>query len=139
MKYFIVYFSGIISIVFSIVLLLLILSKVMIFAKKSALQQRAANLRDEIALRNQTNLTHPNFRSCTIYNNRTSCSRTPRSNFTRNIIIDTSDVSDPLIFPPRFNIQNDQPPSYIDVLRNSQTSNEPPPPYTSREILNDRI
>ncbi|KAJ8951161.1 hypothetical protein NQ318_021605, partial [Aromia moschata] len=28
------------------------------------------------------------------------------------------------------------PPSYVDVLRNSRLISEPPPPYTSREILN---
>ncbi|CAH1112023.1 unnamed protein product [Psylliodes chrysocephalus] len=129
----------IISILFSIVLLLLIVSKVMIFAKKSALQQQRHNLCENIALRNQTNVNiiRADFAPTGIYTVRNN-SRTPRS----NIIIDTSEVSDPLLFnPARFNDVNfrsytDQPPSYVDVLRNNRLISEPPPPYTSREILN---
>ncbi|CAG9861118.1 unnamed protein product [Phyllotreta striolata] len=129
----------IISILFSIVLLLLIISKVMIFAKKSSLQQQRHNLCENIALRNQTNVNiiRADFAPSGIYTVRNN-SRTPRS----NIIIDTSEVSDPLLYSPaRFNIDNfrgysDQPPSYVDVLRNNRLISEPPPPYTSREILN---
>ncbi|XP_057655902.1 low-density lipoprotein receptor class A domain-containing protein 3-like [Diorhabda carinulata] len=130
----------IISILFSIVLLLLIVSKVVIFAKKSALQQqRHHNLCENIALRNQTNVNiiRADFAPSGIYTVRNH-SRTPRS----NIIIDTSDASDPLLFGTgRFNVDefrgyNDQPPSYVDVLRNNRLISEPPPPYTSREILN---
>ncbi|XP_072381557.1 uncharacterized protein [Diabrotica undecimpunctata] len=130
----------IISILFSIVLLLLIVSKVVIFAKKSALQQqRHHNLCENIALRNQTNVNiiRADFAPAGIYTVRNH-SRTPRS----NIIIDTSEVSDPLLFTgARINIDNfrgftDQPPSYVDVLRNNRLISEPPPPYTSREILN---
>lgn len=132
----------IVSILFSIVLLLLIVSKVVIFAKKTALQQQRHNLCENIALRNQTNVNiiRANFTPTNIYTVRSN-SRTPRSN-ERNIIIDTSDVNDPLLFnAARFNVSNtggfnDQPPSYVDVLRNSRLISEPPPPYTSREILN---
>ncbi|XP_018565958.1 low-density lipoprotein receptor class A domain-containing protein 3-like [Anoplophora glabripennis] len=132
----------IVSILFSIVLLLLIVSKVVIFAKKTALQQQRHNLCENIALRNQTNVNiiRANFTPTNIYTVRGN-SRTPRSN-ERNIIIDTSDVNDPLLFnAARFNVSNtggfnDQPPSYVDVLRNNRLISEPPPPYTSREILN---
>lgn len=135
------YFPGIVSILFSIVLLLLIVSKVVIFAKKTALQQQRHNLCENIALRNQTNVNiiRANFTPTNIYTVRGN-SRTPRSD--ERIIIDTSDVNDPLLFnAARFNVSNaggfnDQPPSYVDVLRNSRLISEPPPPYTSREILN---
>ncbi|KAJ8929469.1 hypothetical protein NQ314_017849 [Rhamnusium bicolor] len=133
----------IVSILFSIVLLLLIVSKVVIFAKKTALQQQRHTLCENIALRNQTNVNiiRANFTPTNIYTVRSN-SRTPRSNSNRNVLIESSDVNDPLLFnSARFNVGNgggfsDQPPSYIDVLKNSRLISEPPPPYTSREILN---
>ncbi|XP_030763846.1 low-density lipoprotein receptor class A domain-containing protein 3-like [Sitophilus oryzae] len=127
----------VVSILFSIILLLLIISKVLIFAKKSAIQQQRHSLCENIALRNQTNI---NVIPCDIYAYRNS--RTPRNNIVRNIIIDTSDVNDPLLFnPARFNVINassayDQPPSYIDVIRSNSLLAEPPPPYKSQERIN---
>lgn len=140
-KQIIFYFvSGIVSILFSIVLLMLIVSKVVIFAKKTALQQQRQNMYEDIALRNQTNVNiiRANFNPTSVYTVRNN-SRTPRS----NIIIESSDMNDPLLFNSvRFKVTNnstpftDQPPSYVDVLRNNGMISEPPPPYTSREILN---
>lgn len=120
---------------------MLIVSKVVIFAKKTALQQQRQNMYEDIALRNQTNVNiiRANFTPNSIYTVRNN-SRTPRS----NIIIDSSDINDPLLFNSfRFKVTNvgasfaDQPPSYVDVLRNNGAMiSEPPPPYTSREMLN---
>ncbi|KAG5879598.1 hypothetical protein JTB14_005042 [Gonioctena quinquepunctata] len=125
----------IVSILFSIVLLLLIVSKVMIFAKKTALQQQRSNLFENIALRNQTNVNiiRANFNPTNIYTVRSN-SRTARS----DIVIDNSEVSDPLLFSNSVGSGGftDQPPSYVDVLRSNRIISEPPPPYTSREILN---
>ncbi|CAG9770854.1 unnamed protein product [Ceutorhynchus assimilis] len=132
----------VVSILFSVILLLLIISKVVIFAKKAALQQQQQQqprVCENIALRNQTNI---NVIPCGgIYTYRGS--RTPRNgNIVRNIIIDSSDVNDPLLFnPSRFNVINassiyDQPPSYVDVLQNNRLVVEPPPPYRSQEALN---
>lgn len=128
----------IVSITCFIIVLLLILSKVVIFAKKASLQRHATNFCDGIPLRTQTNINLIPLRSCdaSIYNNCRNSSRTPRSNFSRHIIIDSSDISDPLLYPPGFNLAQDQPPSYVDVLRNNRALSEPPPPYTSREMLN---
>lgn len=132
--------SGIVSILFSIVLLLLIASKVVIFAKKTALQQHRQNMYEDIALHNQANVNiiRANFTPTNIYTVRNN-SRTPRS----NIIIDPADMNDPLLFNTvRFKVTNngamyaDQPPSYVDVLRNNGMISEPPPPYTSRDLLN---
>nr|CAH7729687.1 unnamed protein product [Callosobruchus chinensis] len=125
----------IVSILFSIVLLLLIVTKVVIFAKKSALQQQRHNFCDGINLRNQTNVNiiRANFNPTNIYTVRGN-SRTPRT----NIIIDT-EATNPLLFNGRFNISTtlaEQPPSYVDVVRSNRLISEPPPPYTSREILN---
>lgn len=119
---------------------MLIVSKVVIFAKKTALQQQRQNMYEDIALRNQTNVNiiRANFTPTNIYTVRNN-SRTPRS----NIIIESADMNDPLLFNAvRFKVPNngatyaDQPPSYVDVLRNNGMISEPPPPYTSREILN---
>lgn len=125
---------GVLSILFSIVLLLLILSKVVIFAKKTALQQQRQNF-CENALRNQNgiNLIQQDCDIYSFYRN----SRTPRSNYNTNIVLESTSVNDPLLCPPRFNTDliNDQPPSYIDVLRHGSV-NDPPPPYASREMLN---
>lgn len=118
---------------------MLIVSKVVIFAKKTALQQQRQNMYEDIALRNQTNVNIiRNFTPTSVYTVRNN-SRTPRS----NIIIESSDMNDPLLFNTvRFKVTNngaafaDQPPSYVDVLRNNGMISEPPPPYTSREILN---
>ncbi|XP_019876690.1 low-density lipoprotein receptor class A domain-containing protein 3-like [Aethina tumida] len=124
----------VLSILFSIVLLLLILSKVVIFAKKTALQQQRQNF-CENALRNQNgiNLIQQDCDIYSFYRN----SRTPRSNYNTNIVLESTSVNDPLLCPPRFNTDliNDQPPSYIDVLRHGSV-NDPPPPYASREMLN---
>lgn len=134
------FFPGIVSILFSIVLLMLIVSKVVIFAKKTALQQQRQNMYEDIALRNQSNLNiiRANFNPTSIYTVRNN-SRTPRS----NIIIEPPDLSDPLLFNAvRYKVTSsgaqfaDQPPSYVDVLRNNGMISEPPPPYTSREMLN---
>lgn len=119
---------------------MLIVSKVVIFAKKTALQQQRQHLYEDIALRNQSNVNiiRANFTPSSIY---TVCnnSRTPRS----NIIIEPSDMTDPLLYNSvRFKVTSsgaaypDQPPSYVDVLRNNNVISEPPPPYTSREMLN---
>ncbi|XP_076256348.1 uncharacterized protein LOC143193828 isoform X1 [Rhynchophorus ferrugineus] len=127
----------VVSILFSIILLLLIISKVLIFAKKSAAPQQRHGLCDNFDLRNGSNI---NVIPCDIYAYRNS--RTARNNIVRNIIIDTSDVNDPLLFnPSRFNVINasnsyDQPPSYGEVLRNNRLLVEPPPPYRSQEGLN---
>lgn len=79
---------------------------------------------ETIGLHNQTSLL-----SCDVftYQNTTTPSNTHH-------IIDNCDVSDPLLFT-----EEDQPPSYIDVITGQNTGmnlNEPPPPYTSREVLN---
>ncbi|XP_050300141.1 kinesin-like protein subito isoform X2 [Anthonomus grandis grandis] len=130
----------VVSILFSVILLLLIISKVVMFAKKAALQQQQARVCENIALRNQTNI---NVIPCSLYTYRSASSRTPRSgNIVRNIIIDSSDVNDPLLFnPARFNVINassafDQPPSYVDVLQNNRLAAEPPPPYRSQDRIN---
>ncbi|KAH1011883.1 hypothetical protein HUJ04_001156 [Dendroctonus ponderosae] len=124
------------SILFSVILLLLIISKVVMFAKKAAVQQQQARVCENIALRNQTNI---NVIPCSLY----AYGRTPRNErMVRNIIIDSSDVNDPLLFnPSRFNVINaseafDQPPSYVDVLRTNRLVAEPPPPYRSQEVIN---
>ncbi|CAG9815185.1 unnamed protein product [Phaedon cochleariae] len=129
----------IVSILFSIVLLLLIISKVMIFARKTALRQQHQSLCENIALRNRTdvNVIGADFRPSNVYTVRSN-SRTPRL----DVIIDASEVNDPLLFPPcRFGTGSeaeygDRPPSYVDVLR-SKLISEPPPPYTSNEMLDD--
>ncbi|KAL1502829.1 hypothetical protein ABEB36_007916 [Hypothenemus hampei] len=133
----------VVSILFSVILLVLIISKVALFAKKAAIQQQQqqTQLCENIALRNQTNI---NVIPCNLYAYHHRSSRTPRAtnNIVRNIIIDSSDVNDPLLFnPSRFNVINvsevfDQPPSYDAVLRHNRMLVEPPPPYKSQDGLN---
>ncbi|XP_066258462.1 low-density lipoprotein receptor class A domain-containing protein 3-like isoform X1 [Euwallacea similis] len=135
----------VVSILFSVILLLLIISKVVLFAKKAAIQQQQQQGRvcENIALRNQTNINVIPYNLYTYPG-----SRPQRSNVVRNIIIDSSDVNDPLLFnPTRFNVINandvfdfEQPPSYGDVLHHTRllagSAMEPPPPYKSQEELN---
>ncbi|CAH0549525.1 unnamed protein product [Brassicogethes aeneus] len=120
----------ILSILFSVVLLLLILSKVLvIYAKKAVVQEQRHRYCENIALRSQTaQLAHSDGDVYGFYRN----SRTPR-----RLVEGGSDVGDPLLFPPRFaaDPMDDQPPSYVDVLRSGGLMSEPPPPYASTEML----
>ncbi|RZC32939.1 low-density lipoprotein receptor class A domain-containing protein 3 [Asbolus verrucosus] len=108
-------------ILFVILLFLMLASRVVLMARKTDLDHSVnspPNI-ESIALHNH----------CDVYTYQNN-SRNPRAN-----IVDNCDVSDPLLFGG----EDEQPPSYIDVIRAQNGSlnlNEPPPPYTSREVLN---
>lgn len=137
------------------VLLVLILSKVLKFAKKTALQQTNRNCSRRRGRRGVGNVMRNGIgrsnlnidtidtaqsiclASMTFRNNNNLGFATPMT-LTRD---NNCDASDPLLFPP---LIDEQPPSYGDVVRAQQnnscssrlTLNEPPPPYASREMLN---
>lgn len=99
-------------------------------ARKSDLEQSVANPSniETIGLHNQSTLV-----PCEIY----TYQNNSRITVSNNLILDNCDVSDPLLCSVN---EEDQPPSYIDVINAGQSDNlnlnEPPPPYTSREMLN---
>jgi hypothetical protein len=108
-----------------ILLFLVLASRVVLMARKTDLNHSVTNPSniDNIVLHNQATLL------CDVYTYQNN-SRLPLTNH----ISDDCDVSDPLLFT-----EDDHPPSYIDVIRaqNARLNlNEPPPPYTSREVLN---
>jgi hypothetical protein len=112
-------------ILFVILLFLVLASRVVLMARKTDLNHSVTNPSniDNIVLHNQATLL------CDVYTYQNN-SRLPPTNH----ISDDCDVSDPLLFT-----EDDHPPSYIDVIRaqNARLNlNEPPPPYTSREVLN---
>ncbi|XP_044260368.1 low-density lipoprotein receptor class A domain-containing protein 3-like [Tribolium madens] len=114
-------------ILFVILLFLVLASRVVLMARKTDIDHSSVNQSniESISLHNQTALL-----SCDVFTYQNN-SRLPPSN---NHIVDNCDVSDPLLFS-----EEDQPPSYIDVIRAQNSGlnlNEPPPPYTSREVLN---
>ncbi|KAL3271825.1 hypothetical protein HHI36_022295 [Cryptolaemus montrouzieri] len=133
----------VLSILFSLVLLLLILSKVMIFAKKTALQQRhgppdlayyyrgaSRNNRDqEIAM------CHIPY---DFYAYRSGYRSSFRTAELRNVSAEESESGDPLLSISGRNL-DDRPPAYGDLMRPQRVRRflEPPPPYTSREVLNE--
>lgn len=131
----------VLSTFFSVVLLLMILSKVVIFAKKSAYMQARTNpyTIDEITLRQRASLSRNdplNYRRnfpCDIRTYR-NCSRGSR---THRIVLETCEVSNPLLVPSR---GGDRPPAYSEVVGEfappSGGTADPPPPYTSQEVLN---
>lgn len=117
----------VLSTCFSVLLLLLILSKVVIFAKKSAYLQTRNNL-EEISLHQRIPVNRNDIRG---YRNYRS---------SRDIVVENNEISNPLLVPCRASCQ---PPSYADVVGNPVTFitspvnvSEPPPPYTSQEVLN---
>ncbi|XP_045468828.1 uncharacterized protein LOC123676718 [Harmonia axyridis] len=124
----------ILSILFSLVLLLLILSKVMIFAKKTALQQR--HCPPNVAYYHQGSARTGRDQSiamCHIPYNFYSF-RDNLRDASRNLPSDEADMGNPLLEIPGRNM-DDRPPAYGELEQNNQYS-EPPPPYTSQEVLN---
>lgn len=99
-------------------------------ARKSDIEHSNANNSniETIGLHNQSTLL-----PCEVY----SYQNNSRITISNNLILDNCDASDPLLCGV---IEEDQPPSYIDVINSAQSEtlnlNEPPPPYTSRETLN---
>ncbi|XP_044763144.1 uncharacterized protein LOC123320054 [Coccinella septempunctata] len=124
----------ILSILFSLVLLLLILSKVMMFAKKTSLQQR--HCPPDVAYYHQGSARTGRDQSiamCHIPYNFYSFRDNLRDDL-RNLPAEESDLGNPLLDLPGRNL-DDRPPTYGE-LEQSRYS-EPPPPYTSREVLNE--
>lgn len=136
----------VLSTFFSVVLLLMILSKVVIFAKKSAYMQARTNpyTIDDITLHQRTSLSRNdplNYRRnfpCDIRTYRGSRGSRPNC-----LLLGSCEVSNPLLVPVR---SVDQPPAYSEVVGGFATTassiTDPPPPYTSQEVLNvddDRI
>lgn len=120
--------AGILTVLFTLVLLLLILSKVMI-AKKTPVQQQ--NGPPDVAYYHQGSARSGTVAVCHIPYNLYS----PRDNLSDDVgnsPEEDSDAANPLLGAPRRSLE-DRPPAYVDVLRLT----EPPPPYTSREVLND--
>ncbi|XP_063927180.1 uncharacterized protein LOC135140521 isoform X2 [Zophobas morio] len=114
-------------ILFVILLFLVLASRVVLMARKTDLSRSAPTTLVNVGLTNQSTRL-----SCDGYTYRNT-----RLAASSNHIIDNCDVADPLLFT-----EEDQPPSYLDVIhaqndRLNLNLNEPPPPYTSREVLND--
>ncbi|KAI4454642.1 low-density lipoprotein receptor-related [Holotrichia oblita] len=126
----------------SVILMLLIVSRVFIFANKTACAHpRNIFQLEELTLRQNNNDITP-FQSNLLsrsYRNRLILSNVRYVDNCNEVLEPISEVSDPLLSPGspergicRIYIQ-DQPPSYSEVVENQS---EPPPPYTSREYLN---
>lgn len=119
--------AGTLCILFVILLFLVLASRVVLMARKTDLSRSAPTTLVNVGLTNQSTRL-----SCDGYTYRNT-----RLAASSNHIIDNCDVADPLLFT-----EEDQPPSYLDVIhaqndRLNLNLNEPPPPYTSREVLND--
>ncbi|KRT80743.1 hypothetical protein AMK59_5938, partial [Oryctes borbonicus] len=126
----------------SVVLILLIASRLFIFANKTACTHpRNIFQLEELTLRQNRNDITP-FRSNLLggsYRNRLILSNVRYMGNCNQVLEPVSEVSDPLLSPGspdgalcRIYIQ-DQPPSYSEVI---ESQSDPPPPYTSRECLN---
>ncbi|KAK9892545.1 hypothetical protein WA026_020528 [Henosepilachna vigintioctopunctata] len=133
----------ILSILFSLVLLLLILSKVMIFAKKTSLQQRLRH--PDLAIYHRNSLSSNDDNSlhlCHIpydlYSYRNGVRTSNRVGEMSVFPVDDSDTVNPLLTIPGRRV-DDRPPAYREVMGPQRPANflDPPPPYTSRELLND--
>lgn len=126
----------------SVILMLLIVSRIFIFANKTACAHpRNIFQLEELSLRQNRNDITP-FRSNLLggsYRNRLILSNVRYMGNCNEVLEPVGEVSDPLLSPgsPERNICRtyiqDQPPSYSEVV-DSQC--DPPPPYTSRECLN---
>jgi len=112
---------------FSIILMLLILSKVFLFAKKTS----------QVCARHHTARRGNHFQQLQLDEISVPCSYHTRNIITRynadcfnsNGTSDLLILSDDII---RFGDSTDRPPSYTDVMGQL----DPPPPYTSRDCLN---
>lgn len=127
---------GILATFFSVVLMLLILSKLLLFAKKT---------NNTVQMNNLLHLQEMQLSQCQSnrVNYRDADYRARQTFIVRNV--NTTSVLDPLLLT-RENIRGenngqlfvDNPPSYTEVINNvDNNSCEPPPPYRSTEFLND--
>lgn len=129
---------------FSIILMLLILSKVFIFAKKT----RCVRARNLLYLQDLTirparhDLVNCNPRSFDHYRNMGVMTRPGGGSHQHGV---ENGAGDPLlVISGNRRVCNgyvDQPPAYSDVVGETRPSVicEPPPPYTSRECLNEEV
>lgn len=128
--------------------MLLILSKVVIFAKKTNVEQSSANLLhlQEAQLNRQPqynlminnrrgrNLRDADYRARQSLINGALNVNNSTNNNPNNLNL--NNVLDPLILTSAATIL-DRPPSYTEIINLQSDLCEPPPPYTSTECLND--